>query len=447
MIQTYLKAITGILCIHMSLAYTQPKMVDEVVAVVGDKAILLSDIEDQYRQLIAQGMPATKNMKCLILEELLTQKLLINQAEIDSVEVTEPQVELQLEQRIRYFVNQIGSEEKLVAYFNKSILEIKEDLRDVIREQMLTESMQAEIIGSISATPGEVKEFYKNLPKDSIPYVDAAVELDQIVLFPETSEEAIFKVRERLLNIRKRILNGENFATLAVLYSQGPSATRGGDIGWVSKADLDPAYASTAFALKKDAISRIVESSFGYHIIQLLEKTEDRIHTRHILMKPDISIEAKEKAKKRLDSLSRLIRLDSLSFDLAAKMYSEDEDTRLNGGVLVNPLTNDTKFELDQFETRDYLVIKNLEVGELSKPYESMDKNGKVVLKVIRIRHRTKPHTANLKDDFNLLKQMTIMNKRQDIINDWVAEKVKTTYIRIDKKYHNCEFRQKIWLK
>ena len=320
-------------------------------------------------------------------------------------------------------------------------------MKDVIREQMITDKMRSDIVGSITATPAEVKEYYKTIPPDSIPYIDATVEIEQIVLYPETSEEAVFKVREKLLNIRERIMNGENFATLAVLYSQGPSATRGGDIGWSSKAELDPAYATAAFALKEGSVSRIVESSFGYHIIQLIEKTDDRVHTRHILMNPEISPEAKEKAKEKLDSLRKAIQMDSIKFDLAAKYYSQDEDTRLNGGILVNPATGDTKFQLDQFETKDYMIIKNLEVGEISQPFESTDKNGKTVLKMIRIKNRTLPHTANVKDDFNLLKQMTIASKRDKVVNKWLAEKIKVTYIRIDKKYLDCNFDIDGWIK
>ncbi|UCH13994.1 MAG: peptidylprolyl isomerase, partial [Bacteroidales bacterium] len=275
---------------------SQDKIVDQIVAVVGDKKVLLSDIENQYQQLTAQGVKATSDLRCKIFEELLSQKLLLNQAEVDSIEVTEVEVELQLDQRLKFFINQVGSEENLVQYFNKSILEIKEDMRDAIRDQMLIESMRAEIVGSISVTPSEVKSYYKSLPEDSIPYVNSEVEIDQIVRYPSTSEEAIYEVRQKLLDIRQRIINGERFTTLAVLYSEGPSAPKGGDIGWSNKADLDPEYAKAAFSLKKGAVSKIVKSSFGYHIIELIDRTENRVHTRHILMKPKISIAAKEGA-------------------------------------------------------------------------------------------------------------------------------------------------------
>lgn len=425
----------------------QDKIIDQIMAVVGDKRVLLSDIENQYQQLTAQGVKATDNLRCQIFEELLSQKLLLNQAEVDSIEVTEVEIELQLDQRLKFFINQVGSEENLIQYFNKSILEIKEDLRDAIREQMLIERMRTEIIGSISVTPSEVKSFYKNLPEDSIPYVNSEIEIDQIVIYPSTSEEAIYDVRQKLLDIRQRIINGERFTTLAVLYSEGPSAPKGGDIGWSNKADLDPEYAKVAFSLKKGAVSKIVKSSFGYHIIELIDRTEDRVHTRHILMKPKISIAEKEKAMNKLDSIISLIRLDSLTFNQAALRYSQDEDTRMNGGQVVNEMTGNTKFALDNFATRDYLIIKNLDLGEISESYESQDKHGKVIFKTVVLRSRTNPHIANIKEDYDLMKQMTMFNKQNEIIDSWAKEKIESTFIRLDNNYKNCNFRLVGWLK
>jgi peptidyl-prolyl cis-trans isomerase SurA len=425
----------------------QEKIIDQIIAVIGDKKVLLSDIEKQYQQLVAQGIKETEDLRCQIFEELLSQKLLLNQAEVDSIEVTDVETELQLDQRLKFFINQVGSEENLIGYFNKSILEIKEDLRDAIREQILIERMRSEIIGSISVTPSEVKSFYKNLPEDSIPYVNSELEIDQIVIYPSTSEEAIYEVRERLLDIRQRIIDGERFATLAVLYSEGPSAPKGGDIGWSNKADLDPEYAKAAFALKKGAVSKIVKSSFGYHLIELIDRTEDRVHTRHILIKPQISLTAREQAMNKLDSIIRLIRLDSLTFKDAALRFSEDEDTRMNGGQVINEITGNTKFALDHFSTRDYLVIKELDVGEISDPYESEDKHGKTMFKAIILRSRTNPHVANLKEDYDMLKQMTMYNKQNEIIDSWVKEKIESTYVRLDNNYRNCNFRIVGWLK
>ncbi len=427
---------------------SQTRIVDEIVATVGDKKILFSDIEREYFQYLAQGNDPDPDLRCSILESLLTQKLMINQAQVDSIEVTDLQVEMSLDQRMQYFINQIGSEEKLEEYFNKSVIEIKEDNRDAIREQLLTESMRSEIVKDLTITPSEIRAFYRNLPPDSIPYINAQVEVSQIVLYPASSDEAVLEVRERLLDLRQRIINGENFATLAVLYSEDPgSAAKGGDIGYVFKGEVDPEYAKAAGALKTGQVSRIVESAFGYHIIQLLDRAGDRIHTRHILMKPKISLEEKFKTQERLDSLLTLIRLDSIKFETAAALFSGDKDTRLNGGQLINPQTGNARFELDQFDTRDYVVINKLSVGEISDSYETVDNKGKVIFKIIKLKSRSNPHVANLKEDYNLFKQMATANKENEIFMNWISDKIKTTYIKIDDKFRNCDFAIDGWVK
>jgi peptidyl-prolyl cis-trans isomerase SurA len=425
-------------------AYCQSFMVDKIIAVVGKSSILYSDIEEQYLQAKAQGeLPD----KCVMFEDMLAQKLLVTQAGIDSIEVTEGEVELELEQRLTYFINQIGNEEKLVEYFGKSILEIKEDMRESVRDQILMRKMQSEIVKSNTITPKEVKDFYSGIPSDSLPYINSQIELNQIVIYPKTDEQAIFDAKEKLLKIRERILNGENFATMAVLYSEDPGASRGGDIGWASKTELDPAYFKAAFALKPGQISKIVESSFGFHLIQLQDKTDDRVKTRHILIKPKVSIDAKMHAKNKLDSLARIIRLDSLSFERAALYYSQDEHTRLNGGLRINPATQDTKFKVDEFPTSEYYVIRNLQIGEISQPFESTDEKGKIVYKIIQLRTKTDPHKANLKQDFDLLKEMALQKKKATIIDNWVESKAKDVYIKIEEPYNTCIFRIKSWVR
>ncbi len=424
--------------------FGQPVIIDEIVGVVGKNQILYSDIEDQYMQLMAQGVKPIPS-KCQIFEDMLAQKLLVNQAEVDSLVVEEGQVEMELNDRINYFVSQIGTEERLVEYFGKSIIEIKEDMRDAVHDQILMQMMRREITANLTITPWEVRSFYNSLPDDSIPYIDAEVEINQIMIYPSTSEEAKFQVREKLLGLRERIIKGDNFATLAVLYSEGPSAPHGGDIGWATKADLDPAYAKAAFALKKGQVSKIIESAFGYHIIQLLDRHEDRVHTRHILMKPKISFDAKEAAFQKIDSIITLVRIDSLTFEQAAMRYSQDEDSRLNGGLMVNPYTGNTRFKLDQFETKEYYIIRDLKVGEISEYYESTDDKGNMVYKVVRLKSKTEPHKANLKQDYELLKQMTSQVKQNEVVDEWIEDKIKTTYIRISKPYSGCSFRIKGW--
>lgn len=427
-----------------SVTAAQPYIVDEIIGVVGKNQILYSDVEDQYKQYEVNGIKSIPS-RCEIFEDMLAQKLLVNQAAVDSLVVEEGQVEMELNDRINYFVSQIGSEERLVEYFGKSIVEIKEDMRDAVRDQMLMQMMRREITSNLTVTPSEVRAFYHDLPEDSIPYIDAEVEVNQILIYPSTSDEAKFEVREKLLSIRQRIANGDNFATLAVLYSEGPSAPRGGDIGWSTKADLDPAYAKAAFALKEGQVSKIVESSFGFHIIQLLERNDDRIHTRHILMKPKISFEAKEAAKKRIDSIATLIRLDTITFEHAALLLSQDEDSRANGGLLVNPNTGNTRFRLDEFDTKEYYIVRDMKVGEISDSYETTDDKGNLVYKIIRLKSKTEPHKANLKQDYELLKQMTSQKKQNEMVDEWIEDKMKTTYIRINEPYSNCSFRLKGW--
>jgi peptidyl-prolyl cis-trans isomerase SurA len=428
------------------LINSQPYIIDAVVGVVGKNQVLYSEIEDQYMQLQAQGVKPLPS-RCQILEELLSQKLLVNQAEVDSIEVNDGEVQLELEQRITYFINQIGSEEKLVEYFGKSILEIKEDMRDAVRDQILMQRMRAQITTDANITPNEVKNYYNSLPADSVPNIDSEVELSQIVIYPSSSEAAILEVKDKLLKMRERIMNGDNFATLAVLYSEGPSAPKGGDIGWAAKADLDPAYAKAAFALKKGQVSKIIESAFGYHIIQLMDRTEDRVLTRHILMKPKITVEEKEKAKARLDSIIQLVRIDTLKFDEAAMIFSMDEDTRMSGGNRINAATGNTKFKVSEFDTKEYYILKDLKIGEISEPYEYTDTKGKLVYKSIMLKSKSEPHKANLKQDFELIKQMAMHQKESEIVDNWVKEKIRNTYILINEPYKDCTFRIEGWLK
>jgi peptidyl-prolyl cis-trans isomerase SurA len=425
--------------------YAQGYMIDRVVAVVGDFTILQSDIEQQYLQYKAQGQ-SVPDMKCLIFQQFLEEKLLLNQAKIDSIEIPESRVEQQLDERLKYFINQIGSQEELEAYFGKTILQIKDDFREMIRNQMLTKEMQGTITGKVKITPSEVKSYFNSIPKDSIPNIDAQVEMEQIVVYPKLSDDAVYEVREKLLDLRKRIMDGESFETLAILYSSDGSASNGGEIGYMGKSELDPEYAKAAFSLKKGQISKIVESQFGFHLIQLIDRKDDRVNTRHILMKPRITAEARKKATTRLDSILLLVRTDSMSFGMAARYFSEDKNTSLNKGLLVNAYTNSSLFELKQLDSKDYLVVRDMKVGEISSPYETVDETGKALYKTIRLRSKTDPHKANMKQDYTLLQNMALADKKQRIVEEWIREKQGQTYIHIDKSFFECDFLKKGWL-
>jgi len=416
----------------------QPLIIDRVVGVVGDFNILQSDIEQQYLQMKMSGMNMAPDSHCQIFNQFVEMKLLMAQAKIDSVEVGPDMVEVQMESRLDYFVSQFGSEEEMESYFNKSIFDIKDDLREAISEQMVTDEVRQSIIADVSTTPSDVKSFYRAMHSDSVPYINTQVELAQLVAYPTFSEEAVFQVKERLLELRGRVQEGEDFGTLAILYSEGPSASRRGELGFMMRSELDKEYATTAWALKQGQVSKIVESAFGYHIIQLVERRGDRANTRHILMNPKADANAKQKAIYKLDSLKIVIEDDSISFGMAAKIYSEDKNTSVNGGLIVNPQTMAATFELDQLPTKDYYMIRNMEVGDLSEAFESTDHKGKACYKVLHLKERTEPHRANLKQDYLLLQNMALQYKNNEVMKDWYSDKKESTYIRVDPSFKNC---------
>ena len=416
----------------------QSLIIDRVVGVVGDFNVLQSDIEQQYLQMKMSGMNMAPDSRCQIFNQFVEMKLLMAQSKIDSVEMGPDMVEMQMESRLDYFVSQFGSEEEMESYFNKSIFDIKDDLREAISEQLVTDEVRQSIIADVSTTPSDVKSFYRAMHSDSVPYINTQVELAQIVAYPTFSEEAVFQVKERLLELRGRVQEGEDFGTLAILYSEGPSASRRGELGFMMRSELDKEYATTAWALKQGQVSKIVESAFGYHIIQLVERRGDRANTRHILMNPKADANAKQKAIYKLDSLKNVIEDDSISFGMAAKIYSEDKNTSVNGGLIVNPQTMAATFELDQLPTKDYYMIRNMEVGDLSESFESTDHKSKACYKVLHLKERTEPHRANLKQDYLLLQNMALQYKNNEVMKDWYSDKKESTYIRVDPSFKNC---------
>ncbi len=426
---------------------TGQMVLDRIVAVVGEYKILQSDIETQYLQNKTQGVHMTGDARCGILETFLSQKLLVNQAKIDSVEVSESTVEMELDGRLQYFIGMIGSQEALEEYFGKSILVIKEDMRESVRENIITRQMQGTITADVKVTPSEIRAFYNSLSRDSIPFIDSKIEISQLVFYPKVKDEAIFEMKQTLLELRRRIMEGEKFTTLAVLYSEGPSAPKGGEIGFLGKGELDPAYAKAAFSLKQGGVSTIVESSFGFHIIQLIERRDDRVNTRHILMKPKIEPESIIATKRKLDSIAMLVRTDSLNFDLAARIYSHDRNTAVNGGMMVNPVNNTTEFELDELHPAEFVALRDLNIGEITDPFKTEDENGKEVYKIILLQNRTKPHRANIKEDYLVLHQMALEKKKEEAYLLWLDEKIDDTFIRLDKSFAGCEFQNEAWKK
>ena len=445
------KIISSILLIslfgHLYLN-AQERIVDRIVAVVGNSIILQSELENELMQMQAQGYVPTEDSRCELLENYLVQRLLLNQAIVDSIEVTEAEVEMELNRRLQFFVQQIGSEENLENYYNKSILEIKEDFREIVRDQLITSYMQDDIIGNVRVTPAEVRRFYNNMAEEEIPLIPSEVQIRKIVRYPEFSEAENFRVRQRLNEIRQRIINGESFTTMAVLYSQDPgSARRGGELGYMPRSALTSEFANVAFSLRDDRVSPVFESEYGFHIVQLIDRRGEQVNVKHILLTPQATDQAKAEAKTFLDSLGTVIRTDTISFRFAAMRHTEDDDTRMNGGLVINPETGGSRFELDQLSPVNYEAVRNMKVGEIAGPLESRDRQNRTYYKLLYLDSQTAPHRANLRDDYAFLKEMALMEKRQRILQEWIAERRARTYIRIDEAYRNCGFSAEEWVK
>ncbi|WP_421918459.1 peptidylprolyl isomerase [Marinifilum sp.] len=425
----------------------QDNVVDKIIAVVGNQEVLKSDVEERFKQLKANGYTSgSVDLKTEIFEDLLIQKLMIAQAAIDSIEVTEQEVEDDLDRKMQMYIQRIGSKEKLEQYFGKSILEMKNLLRDDTRDERIKEKMQAEITKDIHITPAEVRNFYSNINKDSLPIIPGEIEIQQIVSYPKVTDDEKDRIRNRLREFRERVINGDNFSTLAVLYSEGPSAPRGGELGYTPRADLVPEFANVAFNLKENKVSKIVETEYGFHIIQLIDRKGERINVRHILLKPKIEQVKREQAISRLDSIADLIRNDKMKFDEAAFYFSADKDTRNNGGLIINPYTGSSKFQKDNLPPVITQQLNTLKINEISEPFLDVA-GGKDSYKIIKMKSETKAHPANLSDDWSIFENMLTNKKQQDILNKWIKEKQARTYVHIDDSYKNSKFRYKGWLK
>ena len=423
-------------------------VVDQVLGVVGSEKILLSDVEQEVLRMKMQGVTREGDMKCNVLEELMIHKLLLHQAAIDSIEVTNSMVDNELSRRLGYFINQVGSESALEKYFNKTISQIRADLRVTIREGLLAQQMQSKIVENVAVTPSEIRRFYRELPRDSLPLIPEQYEVRQIVINPPASEDAEFAVRKQLLDIRERVLKGERFSTMAVAYSEDrATATRGGELGFRSREELVKSFSDVAFSLREGQVSQIVESEYGFHIIQMIERRDEQVNVRHILMRPSYSQEQLIKAQNKLDSIANLVKADSLTFRRAAQLFSQDEKTRLSGGLMINPQTNTSLFQSEQFLPADFYVIRNLKPEEISQPFESRDEHANVVYKIVKITRVIPQHKANLDDDYAIIQQMTKMKKSEEVFMEWVKAKVKSTYVRIDPSYQNCQFEMDGWIR
>jgi len=444
-------ALITLILLSVIITKAQNNIIDQVVAIVGNQPILKSDVENEFIRYQSMGMlSGSKDFKGQLFEEILVQKLLLSQANRDSITVTESQVENQLNSRIDQYVKRIGSKEKLEKYFNKSIIELKSEFRNDIRNMMITEQMKNNITKDVRVTPSEIRRFYRSLNKDSLQDVPEELELQQIVRKPSVTLAEKEKIRKRLRDFRERINKGESFATLAVLYSDDKgSASRGGELGYTARAKLVPEFANVAFNLKTDKVSKIVETEYGFHIIQLIDRKGERINVRHILLKPNIDGKEKQNAMNKLDTLANKIRNKEFSFGKAAQYFSDDKDTRNNEGIIVNPQTGSSKLSLNilsQLSPATAQVVKKLKVGEVSDPYLD-ESRGQISYKLVTVSKINETHKANLNDDWTQFENMLIAEKKKKIFDKWVIEKQKTTYIHIDDTYKNVEFNYKGWIK
>lgn len=433
---------------NINLLYAQDKVVDQIVAVVGSNIILKSDIEEMYMNNQAQGLTSDGDMKCEILEDFLVEKLLLAEAELDTnIIVTDSQINQQLDQRMEYFVKNLGSEKAVEAYFKKPLVEIKASLQEVIKNQLMTQQMRGTIINDVNITPAEVRYKVRNAQPQELPLVEPQVEYAQITIYPPIEIEEENRIKARLRDFKKQVEDGSNFATLAVLYSEGPSAPNGGELGYMGRAQLDPAYAAVAFNLKGDRVSNVVKSDFGYHIIQLVDRRGEQVNTRHIILKPKPTEKAMEDAQTRLDSLGSLIRRNVIPFEDAALRYSADKNSRNGGGIAINPYTMSSKWKKQEIDPDVSKVLDGLDVNEVSEPFKTIDEKQRVCFKIVKLLDRSKEHHANLKDDYQLLSDMYLKEKQDDVLNKWIGERQAKTYIRIDDSYANCNFLFDNWIK
>ena len=432
-----------------SAVYGQDNVIDEVVWVVGDEAILKSEVEEARMSALYEGRKFDGDPYCVIPEEIAVQKLFLHQAALDSIEVSESEVIQRVDQMTNMYIANIGSREKMEEYFNKTSSQIREALRDNAREGLKVQRMQ-KLVGEIKITPAEVRRHFKDLPQDSIPYIPTQVEVQIITQQPKIPLEEIEDVKSRLREYTDRVNKGESFSMLARLYSDDRgTAINGGEMPFTGRGYLDPAFANVAFNLQDpNKVSKIVESEYGFHIIQLMEKRGDRIKVRHILLKPHVPEEALMAGTARLDSIADDIRNGKFTFEEAASVLSQDKDTRNNHGLLPNPQTNTSKFEMQELPPEIAKVVDKMKVGEISEAFTMIpQKTGKEECVIVKLKSRINGHKATISEDYQNLKEIVLEKRRDEMLDKWIREKQKHTYVRINENWKNCTFKYPGWIK
>ncbi|MEZ4883481.1 MAG: peptidylprolyl isomerase [Chitinophagales bacterium] len=436
--------------LFLSSAFVQAQekiLVDEIIAVVGDKIVLKSNIEEQYWAAINQGME-DDGLRCQILDQLLLEKMFVTHAEIDSLEVSEEEVESEIDRRMDYFLGLFGGDEqKFEDYYDKTVLQMKEEFRDDVKDLLLAQRMQGKVLSDIKVTPKEVKTFFNQIPRDSLPYFNAEIEMGHLVIKPELTKTEKEGTIARLAEIKKQIEEGADFGDMAKKFSEGPSGPQGGDLGFIGRGQMVPEFEGAAFRLRNPGdISGTVETKFGFHIVQLLERRGDKIHVRHILLRPKISYQQLEDAQTQLDSIRTLIMEDdSLTFQKAVEKFSDDEATKKTGGLIVSEQSGSSVYDMNQLDPNDFFAIEELKEGEISEPIKYQTKEGDDAYRILYLYSRTSPHVANLKDDYSKVQKIVKSNKQNETLINWLDRKVKRTYIFVNEEYKDCTMMEK-WI-
>lgn len=438
-------------CSSYTYLHADGSVIDEVIWVVGDEAILRSEVEEEKMRAQYEGTHIPGDPYCVIPEQIAVQKLFLHQAELDSIVVSESSVSHQVDARINYMISQIGSKEKMEEYFRKPTSEIREEQMTMVRNQMIIQQMQAKLTENIKPTPAEIRRFYSTLSQDSIPLIPAQVEVQILSFEPPVPQEETDRVKTMLRDFSERVNTGKaDFSMLARLYSEDTeSAKRGGELGFVGRGQLVPEFADVAFNLNDPKrVSRIVQSEYGYHIIQLIEKKGERINCRHILIKPRVSASDKIRAIERLDSIrGQILEDEAFTFEQAVATYSQDKNTAMNAGIMTNPNTGSTKFEYQDLPTEIARQIYAMQPGDVSQPFVMMDPTKrKEVCAIVLLRARTEAHKANLVDDFQVIKSLLEQHLSEQYIESWILKKQKETYIHIDPSWAGCDFKYPGWI-
>jgi peptidyl-prolyl cis-trans isomerase SurA len=422
-------------------SWAQREVIDKVVATVGGELVLLSEVEEQRALMASQQSNLPDDVRCNIMDQIMANKLLLNQSKLDSILVTDEEVEVQLDARIErilgFMNNDVGQFEE---YYGQSINEVKAQFREDLKSQLLVERMRGDIMASVTVTPSEVKKFFASIPSDSLPYFNSEVEIGEIVYKPKINKEERNNAVTLLAELRVRIVDeGEDFAELAGKYSDDGSARSGGDLGWAQRGRYVPEFEAAAFRLEKEEISPVIESQFGFHIIQMMQRRGNSIRVRHILIKPEITDADLDLAKERLDSIRHLVMDDSVSFSFAVKRFgNEDQQSYNNDGRMVNPATGNTFFEIGDLDPDIYFTVDTMEVGGLSEPFMFRDPTGERYFRIVQLQSRSNPHKADLTKDYSKIQKAAIEAKKSEFISDWIKDKVGATYIDIDAMYGGC---------